>query len=518
MNPQQYPLEKNVISMKFDILKLHQPEDVTPRKWICAYGKNLNNIINKMILEIEEMNTEKIIYYKLSKKDRLRIYNIGIRKAGNQLKLSKMINIERQMLYRYREGKERIYGEPLERYKNFTKFNPKIIEERLVKRGFNRHKIIMWFSHELNCCIPIPSRIIYSNIEKIPLIFIIKLLKLWKDKTDKNDFDYQHKKNDILKAIEYLKQNTNKSYKVIALKKLTSNLARVNGALIADGTISKRCNSMSIVEGYKNSMEMLSCWIGEAFGKYPKVKECKNTRAWEIKIDNKIISRYFTVFLDYPRGRKPIDFDVSDTIKNSSFEIQKACAEGIMTFDGFVRIIGEKGINMKYRNIINWLYDVFKKDGILVSKTNRPDKTGMWRVYSRNSRNKKKHKKWMRYFFRNTEKWNKLRELIHGYSKKIKTKDEAIQILSETFPPTSKSKITLEMILKIFIENGDTKIPKIVSILKERNIHVVEETLPTYLSYLRDMNIIKKVRQTDNTNLYAVNELEDWRLPSREII
>jgi len=46
----------------------------------------------------------------------------------------------------------------------------------------------------------------------------------------------------------------------------------------------------------------------------------------------------------------------------------------------------------------------------------------------------------------------------------------------------------------------------------------VEETLPTYLTYLRDMNIIKKVRQTDNTNLYVVNELEGWRLPSREII
>lgn len=149
---------------------------------------------------------------------------------------------------------------------------------------------------------------------------------------------------------------------------VSSTLSKIAGAMIADGSVPKNSNYISILDEDRINLEAFSKWIKVVFGIAPKIRKNKSKNAWYIKIDNKVIRRYLIVFFEFSNGKKMPGYDIPSLIKNADLKIQKACAHGIMCFDGVVRLKKEVGINIGSRNLRDSLFEIFIKDGLNVKK------------------------------------------------------------------------------------------------------------------------------------------------------
>jgi len=508
--------------VEFDLFKLHVPEeDFTPRRCICAIGKNLYAKLDEIINEIIKNKGYIVTYVKVEKDVIQKIYKKCIIRAGSQQDLAEILGVARQDFYRWKECKRRIPLEKLKRLIEYSGTNVDVrritLETRKYLIGINRQKIAKILAKRSNSTLNFTEKIIYKMRQEVVLIFIIELLKFWKELLNKSESEVLMMKKEIQATFEYLKQN-NRAYKVIAVKELTPILSKIVGAMLADGCIVRDSNSMNILDEDKLNLDAFSNWINETFGLLPKIRKHKTQNAWCTKIDNKVIRRYFTVFFEFSNGKKHQNYDIPTCIRNAKFEIQKACVHGVMSFDGVVRITKEVGINIGSKRLRDSLYKVFKKHGLKVTKSKKPDRTGMWRLYSSGNFDRNEYQKWLEYFVKGSDRWFRIYEWVNGYQGSVKNIKEASVILEKCFPVRSNSKITLTQIFNVFVENKILSLAHIIAELKDKNIEIAESTLWIYTGILREMNIIRKKRLSDNTNVYILNEeASEWRLPNRLI-
>jgi len=513
----------NSTRIEFDLFKLHLPEeDKTPRRWICAIGENLNSKIDEIVNEIVKEKSEQTSYVKLSRKIIKQIYEKGIKIAGKQQTLAKMLNIPRQDLYRWKESKTRIRETVLFKLLNFlgiqfSSIQNYIIDKKIIRKGINRQTIAKILSKKLNVSLNFTEKIIYGKRKEVALIFILKLLKYWSTILRKSKKEFNEKKKEIQETFQFLKENTGgKAFKVKAPKVVSPEFSKIIGAMIADGSLFKSLNTISIIDEDKTNLENFSNWMESVFGIIPKIRKKKYCNAWYIKIDNKVIKRYFLVFFTFSKGKKSLNYDVPLLIKKSNFEIQKAFAEGVMCFDGIVRLKKEVGINIGSKKLRDSLFEIFIKYGLKVKKSKKEDKTGMWRIYSYGKSNVEQYYKWLNYFAEGSEKWFRIFEWINGFQGSVKNTKDALIILKECFPIRSNSKITLSQFLNFFMKNKALTLNQILSILERSGIKLNINTLWEYASWLKKMNIIKKRRAKDNSNIYFLNKnINEWKLPYR---
>ena len=503
----------------FDLFKLYTKEDTIPRLWICAVGRNLHKKLGEIMDEIIKHKGHIVFSIKIKKEIIQKTYNKAIEKAKSQQILAKILKIPRQNLYKWKECKRRIPLSILDKLIKYsgTNFNVQEItlETRKHVSGFNRQKIAKIIAKGLNIRLSFAERVIYQKRKEVALIFILKLLTLWKNLLNKSDRDLEKKKIEIQKTFEFLKQNTNKARSVKAVPALTPTFAKVTGAILADGCIVKSDNSLRILDEDKKNIEKFSRWMKRLFGIPSVIRKSKGTEAWNIKIDNKVIQRYFTEVFKFNKGKKKENYSIPNIIKNSDFEIRKACVLGVMAFDGIVRTNKEIGLNIGSKKLRDDVFKILVEEGINLNKSNKPDSTGMWKLYSSGKFDKEQYKKWRTYFIKDSNKWFKINEFINGFSKKITSIDEAFIILKKCFKPQSASKIDLASIFKIFVSDDSLTTKQILFYLNRRSIKISEETLWLYLNILREMNIIRKERN-GNTNLYFFNaDLNKWHLPYR---
>ncbi len=504
---------------EFDLFKLHAKEDTTPRSWICASGKNLHKKLSGIIEELIKNKGYIIVNIKVKKEIIQEIYNKAILKAGNQQNLAKILEVQRQNLYKWKECKRRIPLSVLNKLIDYSKRDYKIQEIGLGIRkhtlGLNKQKIAKLIAKKLNTRLSFTERIIYGKRKEVALIFILELLTLWKNLLNKSNKDLQEKKQEIKNTLEFFKQNTNKGKIIGVVYFLTPMFSKIVGAMLADGCITASDNSLSIIDEDKKNIENFSDWIKDLFCMSSTVKKHKKYNAWYVKIDNKIIQRYFTEFFKFNKGKKRKNYSIPHIIKNSSFNIQKACVCGVMAFDGMVRINKEIGLNIGSRRLRDDIFRILIKDGLNVSKLSKQDSTGMWRLYSSRKFDKDQYRKWLDYFFEGSNKWIKIYEFINGFNKKVSTVEEALTILERAFKSASASKVDLTFIFKMFTFNNSLTTKQILFSLKRKDIRIREETLWLYLNILREMNIVKKERE-GNMNIYFLNkDINEWLLPNR---
>jgi len=98
------------------------------------------------------------------------------------------------------------------------------------------------------------ERILYKARKDVPIVYMVELLKLWQELLDKSEEQVKNKKKELYEAIEFLKQN-GKSYKVVAVEELTIPLAKIVGSMLADGSVIKNSNSISILDEEKLNID-----------------------------------------------------------------------------------------------------------------------------------------------------------------------------------------------------------------------------------------------------------------------
>jgi len=246
------------------------------------------------------------------------------------------------------------------------------------------------------------------------------------------------------------------------------------------------------------------------------VRKDKRKEGWLVKIDNKPLQGYFTEIFNFNKGKKKPNYDFPKLIKSSDFKLRKACAIGVMIYDGVVRTKKEIGLNIGSKNLRDSVFNVLVADGLNITKLDKPDSTGMWKLYSSGKADKEQYKKGLNYFVKFSDKWYRIYEWIHGFRSKVKNPKNALIILERCFNKRSASKVTLTEIFKLFLLHKNLTISQLSNLLKIKNIIVNEGLLWDYTKILREMNILIKRRLSDNKNLYVYNpDTKSWKLPYR---
>lgn len=140
----------------------------------------------------------------------------------------------------------------------------------------------------------------------------------------------------------------------------------------------------------------------------------------------------------------------------------------------------------------------------------------MWKIYSYGKSNNAQYSKWLKYFIKKSDNWFKIYEWVNGFQGFIGSVQDAFVILETCFPAKSNSKITLSQILHFFVRSKVLKLNQILRMLADIGIKINMSTLWEYTGWLMRMNIIRKKRMSDNSNIYILNEnIKEWKLPYR---
>jgi len=431
-----------------------------------------------------------------------------------------------------------------------------------------KYKTSELISKEVGCSEDHILDIYRGRTQWVSLNVLISLCKLL------NKFGYNLDFSEISNKIEKLKPNTTSKKIVNAVKFLDEKLAEFCGVVAADGTVGmqiiaesenedslkeaedllktklnlltnriKRNNSnlyqltfyvtektksdaiklvkahkitysasyiIGFVDSQKSNMEYLKTLIAELFDISVTVKENGNGKYFTIFFKNKIVSRYLRRIFDFPVGDKSHTIDSPSLIKDAPIDIQRAFVRGFVQFDGTVKMKGNVAITTYSESLINFFTSVLSKDNLPFNATKRT--TGGFDIESSKII---PEEGWLKYFIPNTFKWQRLHEVIFGYTTKTENIQQAMEILKHSYPLNSNSTTTMKDVMLKSMELSEFSIKEIADRLK-----VNYKTAEVFLKNLVKMNILKAqyVSKLDKfkklSNVYTYNEnIDEWRLP-----
>jgi len=396
------------------------------------------------------------------------------------------------------------------------KFILKNLIEQLETKGISNTNLVKYLMEKLNISIASAERLVYIKREWFPLIFIEELLSLLNKKEQRFE---------IQEEIEFIKVNQPPVKILKASKQLSINLCKISGAHAADGTIYD--SYFCITDGYKDNILAFNKWLEKEFNLNFKLNKVSKNE-WRICFKNKVFTRYLTKIFDFPSGCKQYTVKEPEIIKNSPLEFRKAFALGALTF--------EAGIGVKHQ--IEWCVSSkdFRDSISVILKLHdinhncmEKQSSNYWRFWS-NTLTKEEALKWIEFFEPCTEKWFKLKDYVNGFSKKVNSFEEAIQILNSVYPRQSPSKIILKDVLLALKELKHTHRYELAGYLvKKNNLESYggkwAHSLKHYLDILKKANIIsikkkrfgkKKSFGTIVREVYIFNEnIKEWKVPDR---
>lgn len=221
---------------------------------------------------------------------------------------------------------------------------------------------------------------------------------------------------------------------------------------------------IEITEEYKDHIEIFKQWMKNVFEVEPTLFE-KKDNAWRLVYSNKIIARCLHKFFDVPFGPKSSIAFEPELISQSNADIRKAFAMGVLMFDGCVTSTGKLILESNSEKLVNSVANILKKDGI-------PVKIRRAKTYVLSTPENYDPSKLYRYFEEKTTKYRRL-ELVHN----VRGKEE----ISIT---TKVAKSNIERILEVL---DRVKVCDIAFLCKQTGL--TQSTVRTYL------NIMKNTRQ-----------------------
>lgn len=382
-------MDKN--NKNFDLFKLHDTKlDIGSKSWICFYGKNLYNIFDKLVNEIQFLNN-------INK-------NILIKLIAKKLNCSK--------------------GPPTEILYNRKKFVPLPIIIYLLSFVKNKD----YYKNEF---IKSTQFIKCNNANSKPIKAVKKLTvplckiagahagdgNLYtkctieiKDKiTEKAILSILKKKNCKFNFLEINGRRrieiTIQDYKelIIILNKF-----RKSHAI----TFSIK-NAINIADFYQSNLEAYKSWLLSSFGIEIKINNYSKKNAYRIDIDNKIIARYLNKFLLFPYGEKTFIVKEPKIITKSTLKFRKAFLLGYVTFEGHVKKTRNSvQVSSKSCSIIKTSHSTFRELNIPMRKIH-VDGYKRWICISKEL-NRNSLEKALSIFEYGTEKWERLQNKIEN--------------------------------------------------------------------------------------------------------
>tara|TARA_B100001971_G_C18211428_1_gene550956 strand:- start:680 stop:1708 length:1029 start_codon:yes stop_codon:yes gene_type:complete len=292
-----------------------------------------------------------------------------------------------------------------------------LLNEICDTKRVSKSSIMRSIARNLGCCFSNIKRTMYiRKIFSLPII--MELLDLWSTKLNRSEMELIDKKKELQDSIETLKSNSSLARPVKAVKRLSIDIAKICGAHAADGWIDRRIFPdgfygyyFTLRDGDKRSVIAFRNWIKNEFGIECRINN-RYRRCYSIEFLNKIFLRYLHVFFGFPCGKKSDIVQEPNLIKNSNFELRKAFALGVMTFDGAV-CKDRVELLMRSRSLRDSIFKIVNLGGIRkIYSTPHPDKLDRWRLYSSRSVKNEEFMNWLDYFEQNTNKYNRLLGII----------------------------------------------------------------------------------------------------------
>jgi len=357
-----------------------------------------------------------------------------------------------------------------------------------------------------------------------PIIFLQTITQICKESLN---FNEEELRNRLLQKIELIKCNHSFSKPVKAAKELTIDLCKIVGAHAADGTLYG--SFIRISDEDKQAVEKFKRWVESTFKiKLTKVKPVKGSNEWSLTFRNKIIARYLNKFFDFPSGTKTYFVDEPKIIKNSNLGFRKAFALGVLTFEAGLGVKPQIEFCVSSKSLRDSICEILELANIEIKTMERESGT-YWRFWTR-TLTKDKVLKWLELFEPKTEKWFKIYEIINGFQGKVSSVIDVFYIFNEVYPNKPGSKVSLNDIFQIILEQKEVYRYQLVELIKQNNnldsfggkwAHGVSH----YLNVLKRADIIntekrsfgKKRRGGDIIReVYKLNSnINSWRVPFR---
>lgn len=323
--------------------------------------------------------------------------------------------------------------------------------------GWTRWKLSEKLASKFDCSHNTIEQIFRRTSGFYPLSVILKLAKL-----SKNGVRSLRK---IDRCTEYIKVNSASAKPVKVIRRVTTTLAKILGAFMADGSlnvqiviaarknkflepikiqlrndhinysygktpsrkqyyVSTQVNrentqkitrllhevrlpiqthySIELTDAYRDNVEAFLGWIKHEFNAAPSLFG-KKKNAWRVTFSNKIIARYFMQFFGVAPGPKTYTAHEPLIIQRAPLAIRKSFAKGVLMFDGCVTNRGKIAFTTVSGKLRNSISDIWKMDGIKFGVSLGRKKEFNLYTYSQNQ-----IQKLLEYFEEGTQKWKLL--------------------------------------------------------------------------------------------------------------
>ncbi len=491
-----------------DISKLHNKSDKDPKSLILASGRNLQLELRKIRKELNNRHNNIQVINFIANRN-----NININIRNNEINLGTEIIkiIQSKSITKTKSAKLiKISSEDFNKILK-NKHVPSCKKIGRIEKYLGHLNNITTYCNKNNFCLKkliLIHKAIFLNPPEIPLFIIKDLLYLWKKSLNINEKFFVYRKNRILKSIEYLRCNQFYSERIRCCNNLNKNLAKIIGAFCADGCLSKS-HMIGWEEEHLSNLIALTKWIKSCFKEVTIEPERRGRNSYVIRFRSKIISRYIITFFKINPGKKTHIIRIPRIIRMSNFNIRKAFAVGVMTFEAGANSDGSISLYVCSKKFRDDVAKILKEDQLAINQsiTNRKKlKTQMYGIVTNKNTDQIQKRKFKHYFEKQTIKWLKMIEFEKGFSDKVKSQQQAINNLEIFFYKNSKINI-----YKIFAACRKLKRFDIYDVIKETKYP--RGTLTKYLSIICKTNIIVKTR-SNRSKYYFNNNVANWRTPS----
>jgi len=443
------------MSINFNLLSLHQPNDIHPRTWIGLKGPEIKNTFKDLIKDV--FKTQGWCKEKLSKKiaERLNCAHTTIKRVLQESTEFYPIPIILELL-KFSKAKKKF----LKKFKNnieYLKVNSASAKpiKAVYKLNDNLAKTLGAFMADGSLGV----QTVIANTQ-------LKDLEGPKHKLAKLKINFS----------VGVSPSRNQHYINIRINK--DNFKLLEQTIPSFHLLTQTHYNIELCDEYKDNIRAFVRWIKEEFNINPNsFKKKKN--AWRAIFSNKILARYLMCFFEVRPGPKTFYAFEPEVIKKSSLKIRKAFARGVLMFDGCVTKQSKILFSTVSQKLHNSIKEIWERDKIKFGK--RVDKRGD-KILFTTVKNKKE--KLLKYFEENTQKW----KLLHWLSGDL-----------DKFPIIKKdSFLSVEKILKILqkIKRCDADF-----LANYFNCHYL--TIRNHLKTLKRQGKIKLSNHPDCVNNYV---------------
>jgi len=484
---------------------LHSKEDNRDiRCWILASGKNLNQIMDEIKNDILSKINKKGLFNRLLQELGIKIvisnYDNPNKTLCSWTKINRIkLNLSRETLAKLTgtsggDLNKIESGIHLPSCQKIRKFIQILGQQPFVFECKNNDFCLRSADYIFT--------IMNSKKKHIPLIIISELLNIWKQITSKSEKEFNHKKWEVLKNLDWLRVNQHCSKDIAAIKSVNKDLAKIIGAFAADGNFYPP-DMIRWEEEYKDNMEALTKWLYNSFGIKIKVEKSNRQRnSYVFKFRNKIIARYLEIFFNFKPEAKTYTVDEPKIIRKCSLIIRKNFAKGAFMFDSGVNTDFTVSFYSASKKFRDSLAEIIENDlEIIASKSENKHK--LWSIVINVN---PKNQRILKYFERGTSKWQKLNEFINGFNFSVKNLEEVKIILDNVYPKLRHNTFS-EILDTIKNENKFS----LYEVLSELNIS--RPSLQRRIRILIHANILTKKKE--RRNIYNFNKnIKEWKLPN----